>query len=159
VIIAFGAVFGIFLRRISTQIQDELAGATVVTEEVLQNIREVKSFVREPYEISRYQTAIGRAFTAAIRFLRVRSLFGPLIAFLGFGALAVILWFGGREVIDGRLSGGQLIGFLIYGITVAGACRASSRCCSRRASSELPSRRCVQPRKTHDRLRAVAGPL
>jgi subfamily B ATP-binding cassette protein MsbA len=44
-----------------------------------------------------------------------------LVAFLGFGALAVILWFGGREVIDGRLTGGQLIGFLIYGITVAGA--------------------------------------
>jgi subfamily B ATP-binding cassette protein MsbA len=121
IIIAFGAVFGIFLRRISTQIQDELAGATVVTEEVLQNIREVKSFVREPYEVNRYQVAIGRAFAAAIRLLRIRSLFGPLIAFLGFGALAVILWFGGREVIDGRLTGGQLIGFLIYGITVAGA--------------------------------------
>ncbi|MEP6985415.1 MAG: ABC transporter transmembrane domain-containing protein [Chloroflexota bacterium] len=121
IIIAFGAVFGIFLRRISTQIQDELAGATVVTEEVLQNIREVKSFVREPYEISRYQTAIGRAFDAAIRLLRIRSLFGPLIAFLGFGSLALILWFGGREVIDGHLTGGQLIGFLFYGITVAGA--------------------------------------
>ncbi len=121
VIIAFGAIFGIFLRRMSTQIQDEIAGATVVTEEVLQNIREVKSFVREPYEISRYQTAIGKAFDAAVRLLRVRSIFGPLIFFLGFGALAAILWFGGREVIDGRLTGGQLIGFLIYGITVAGA--------------------------------------
>ncbi len=120
-IIAFGAIFGIFLRRISTQIQDELAGATVVTEEVLQNIREVKSFAREPYEINRYQIAIGKAFAAAIRLLRIRSLFGPLIAFLGFGSLAMILWFGGREVIDGNLSGGQLIGFLVYGITVAGA--------------------------------------
>lgn len=120
-IIGLGAVFGIFLRRISTQVQDELAGATVVTEEVLQNIREVKSFARESYEVGRYQTAIGKAFSAAIRLLRIRSLFGPLIAFLGFGSLAMILWFGGREVIDGRLSGGQLIGFLVYGITVAGA--------------------------------------
>ncbi|MEZ4666768.1 MAG: ABC transporter transmembrane domain-containing protein [Anaerolineae bacterium] len=121
VIVALGAVFGIFLRRTSTQIQDELAGATVVTEEVLQNIREVKSFVREPYEMERYQTAIGKAFAAAIRLLRIRSLFGPLIAFLGFGGLAIILWFGGREVIDGRLTGGQLIGFLVYGLQVAGA--------------------------------------
>jgi subfamily B ATP-binding cassette protein MsbA len=121
VIIALGAGFGVWLRRTSTQIQDELAGATVVTEEVLQNIREVKSFVREPYEIKRYDDAIGRALRAAIRLLRIRSLFGPLIAFLGFGALALVLWFGGREVLDGRLSGGQLIGFLIYGLTVAGA--------------------------------------
>jgi subfamily B ATP-binding cassette protein MsbA len=121
VIIAIGAVFGIWLRRTSTLIQDELAGATVVVEEVLQNIREVKSFVRESYEIDRYEGALARAFAAAIRLLRVRSIFGPLVAFLGFGGLALILWFGGREVIDGRLTGGQLIQFLIYGLTVAGA--------------------------------------
>jgi ATP-binding cassette, subfamily B, bacterial MsbA len=121
IIVALGAAFGFWLRRTSTQIQDELAGATIVTEEVLQNIREVKSFVREPYEIERYDTAIGRAFQAAVRLLRVRSLFGPLVAFLGFGGLSLILWFGGREVIDGHLTGGQLIGFLIYGLTVAGA--------------------------------------
>jgi subfamily B ATP-binding cassette protein MsbA len=121
VMVGVATAFGIFLRRTSTQIQDELAGATVVTEEVLQNIREVKSFVREPYEIERYEGALGRAFRAAVRLLRIRSVFGPLIAFLGFGALALILWFGGREVLDGRITGGQLIGFLIYGLTVAGA--------------------------------------
>lgn len=121
IIIGLGAVFGVFLRRTSTQIQDELAGATTVTEEVLQNIREVKSFVREAYEIERYENAVGRALKAAIKLLRVRSLFGPIVAFLGFGAIALILWFGGREVLDGRLSGGQLIGFLVYGVTLAGA--------------------------------------
>jgi subfamily B ATP-binding cassette protein MsbA len=121
IIVGLGAAFGIFLRRTSTQIQDELAGATTVTEEVLQNIREVKSFVRESYEIERYKNAVGRALTAAIKLLRVRSLFGPIVAFLGFGAIALILWFGGREVLDGRLSGGQLIGFLVYGVTLAGA--------------------------------------
>jgi subfamily B ATP-binding cassette protein MsbA len=121
ILVGMGALFGILMRRTSTEIQDELAGATVVTEEVMQNIREVKSFVREPYEIERYEDAVTRAFRAAVRLLRIRSLFGPLVAFLGFGALALILWFGGREVIEGRLTGGQLIGFLIYGITVAGA--------------------------------------
>jgi ATP-binding cassette, subfamily B, bacterial MsbA len=120
-IVGIGAVFGILLRRTSTKVQDELAGSTVVAEEVLQNIREVKSFVREPYEIQRYGEAVGRGLQAAIQLLRIRAVFGPLVAFLGFGGLALVLWFGGREVIDGRLSGGQLIGFLIYGLTVAGA--------------------------------------
>lgn len=120
-IVIIGFAFGYYMRRISTQVQDELAGATVVAEEVLQNIREVKSFVREPYEKQRYNTAIERSFQAAIRLVRVRAVFGPTVAFLGFGAISMILWFGGREVIAGDLTGGELIAFLIYGLTVAGS--------------------------------------
>ena len=121
VIVIIGAGFGIFMRRTSTQIQDELAGATVIVDEVLQQIREVKSFVREDYEIQRYEGAIGRSFKAALRLLRIRSVFGPLVGFLAFGAVSLILWFGGREVLEGRLTGGELIGFLIYGLSVAGS--------------------------------------
>jgi len=116
---ALGALFGTWLRQASTAIQDELASATVVVDEVFQAIRIVKSFVREPYEIERYSQAIQRAFEATLRVLRIRSLFGPIVAFMAFGSLALILWFGGSEVINGRLSGGELVSFLIYGLTVA----------------------------------------
>lgn len=121
VIAAFMMAFGFYLRRVSTEVQDEIAGSTVVAEEVMQNIREVKSFVREPYEIERYASAIDRAFRAAVKLLRIRSVFGPVGAFLGFGGLAMIVWFGGREVIAGRLTTGELVTFLIYGLTVAGS--------------------------------------
>ncbi len=121
VVVLLGAVFGIFLRRTSTQIQDELAGATTVVDEVFQNIREVKSFVREGYEIGRYNGAIENAFRASIRLLRIRSVFGPLVGFMAFGGLSLILWFGGREVLEGRLTGGELIAFLVYGLSVAGS--------------------------------------
>jgi len=120
-IVVVGFAFGIAFRRISEQVQNEIAGATVVAEEVFQNIREVKSFAREEYEVKRYDNAIDRAFKAAVRLLRIRAVFGPFVAFLAFGALSLILWFGGREVIDGRLTGGALIAFLIYGLTVAGS--------------------------------------
>ena len=121
VIIAIAAAFGFRMRRINTEISDDLAGALNVATESLQNVREVKSFVREPYEIERHDGAVMRAFRASLRLLRLRAVFGPLIAFLGFGGLSLVLWFGGREVIDGRLTGGQLISFLIYGISVAGS--------------------------------------
>lgn len=121
IIVAMGAIFGFYLRRISTRVQDEIAGSTVVTEEVFQNIREVKSFVRESHEIGRYRGAIDRAFRAAVSVLRIRAVFGPMVGFLAFGGLSLILWYGGREVLDGRLSGGELITFLIYGLTVAGS--------------------------------------
>ncbi len=119
IIMAIAAVFGTLLSRYSTKVQDEIALASIVSEEVLQNIREVKSFARESYEVSRYGNALNRAFAATLKVLRLRSVFGPLMAFMGFGALALILWFGGREVLDGRLTGGELAAFIIYGITVA----------------------------------------
>ena len=119
IIVGMGGIFGIMMRRTSTQIQDELAGATTIVDEVLQNIREVKSYVREPYKNERYTGAIDRAFRAALKLLRIRSIFGPMVAFLGFAGIALVLWFGGREVLADRLTGGELIGFLVYSLTVA----------------------------------------
>ena len=119
IIVGVAFVLGGAIRRTSTKVQDEIAGATVVAEEVFQNIREVKSFVRESYEIGRYNQAIDIAFRAAVKLLTVRSVFGPIIGFFAFAGLAMILWYGGREVLDGRLSAGELISFLIYGMTVA----------------------------------------
>jgi subfamily B ATP-binding cassette protein MsbA len=121
VIIALGAFFGLRLRRINTEISDDLAAALNVANESMQNVREVKSFVREPYEIARYEGAVARAFRASLRVLRIRALFGPLIGFFGFGGLALVLWFGGREVLENRLSVGELIAFLVYGLSVAGS--------------------------------------
>lgn len=119
VIVLLGLLFGRSIRRLSTVVQDEIAAATVINEEALQNIREVKSFVRERFEVQRYSGAIDRAFAAALRLLRVRAVFGPLVAFLVFAGLTLILWFGGREVLAGRLTGGALVAFLVYGLTVA----------------------------------------
>jgi ATP-binding cassette, subfamily B, bacterial MsbA len=121
VIVAAGFGFGYYLQRFSTRVQDEIAGATVVTEEVLQGVREVKTFVREPYEVKRYENAINRALKYAIRLAQFNAAFGSLMAFLGFGSLALFLWFGGREVLAGRLTGGELITFLFYGVSVAGS--------------------------------------
>ncbi|MCB9459461.1 MAG: ABC transporter ATP-binding protein [Anaerolineaceae bacterium] len=111
--------FGLGFRRYSERVQERIAEATVVAEEVFQNIREVKSFAREPYEKKRYSNAIMEAFDATVKLLRIRSVFGPFVAFMGFSGLSLVLWFGGREVLDGRLTGGALISFLIYGLTVA----------------------------------------
>jgi ATP-binding cassette, subfamily B, bacterial MsbA len=120
-IIAIGFGFGFYLRRYSTRVQDQIAEATVVAEEVLQGVREVKSFVREPYEINRYETAINNAFGLSVRLAQFNAAFGSLMAFIGFGSLAAFLWFGGREVLEGRLDTSDLITFLFYGISVAGS--------------------------------------
>jgi subfamily B ATP-binding cassette protein MsbA len=116
-----GALFGRQLRRLSTQVQDQLAEGTAMAEEALSGVRVVKAFTREGYEADRYGEQMERAFSATMALTRVRSAFGPLITFLAFGALAGVLWFGGREVLAGRLTAGALIAFLVYGINIAAA--------------------------------------
>ncbi|MFL5806088.1 MAG: ABC transporter ATP-binding protein [Roseiflexaceae bacterium] len=118
-VVGVAAVFGRRFQRLSTSVQDELAHATVAVEEGLQGIRLVKSFARETYEVERYNGAMRRTLRAALRLAVVRSAFGALMAFLGFSAIAAILWFSGGEVLAGRLAFSTISGFLIYAITIA----------------------------------------
>jgi ATP-binding cassette, subfamily B, bacterial MsbA len=117
IVVAF--VFGRTIRKRSTRIQDELAGSTVVAEEGLQGIRVVKAFGREEYESNRYDTAMEKTFHASLQMAVANSTFGAVMAFLGFAAIAAIMWYGGRQVITGHLSLAMITGFLIYGISIA----------------------------------------
>jgi ATP-binding cassette, subfamily B, bacterial MsbA len=118
-IVGVAAVFGRQFQRLSTAVQDELAQSTVAVEEGLQGVRVVKSFARETYEVERYNGAMRRTLRAALRLSVVRSAFGALMAFLGFSAIAAILWFSGQEVLAGRLEFSTISGFLIYAISIA----------------------------------------
>ena len=111
--------FGRPLQRVSTQVQDELARATTTAEEALSGIRIVKSFVREDWEIHRYGVDLGRVVARATRLALWRGLFGAVMTFVGFGAIAILLWYTGRQVIEGTLAIGTLTSFLLYGVSIA----------------------------------------
>lgn len=118
-LILVGFTFGRRIQEGSTRIQDQLAASTVVAEEGLQGIRVVKSFGRETYETERYNEAMEKTFQASLRMAVYNSLFGSVMLFLGFGSIAAIVWYGGREVIAGRLTVAMITGFLMYGISIA----------------------------------------
>ncbi len=119
VLIAVAFVFGRRINKGSTRIQDQLANSTVVAEEGLQGIRVVKSFGREAYETGRYNAAMKETFRASLKMAVYNSLFTAVMMFLGFGSIAAIVWYGGHEVIDGRLTPAMITGFLMYGIGIA----------------------------------------
>lgn len=121
IMVGIGTVFGYFMKRISSERQDALADSSVVVEEALTGIRVVKSFVREPFEAERFNDEQMKTYRVGLRMIRLRQSFGPAMTFLGFGSLAMFLWFGGREVLEGRLTGGQLAAFMFYGMSVAGS--------------------------------------
>ncbi len=114
IIMVIALLFGRRLRPLSAAVQDQLAGATIIMEEAIGGIRVVQSFGREPYEMGRFHASIERAFTLAMKRIRLSSLFGPIISFLGFGAVVSIFWFGGMQVLAGTLTSGQLFMFLIF---------------------------------------------
>jgi ATP-binding cassette, subfamily B, bacterial MsbA len=123
-LIAIAIVFGRPLQRVSGEVQDAIARSTVTAEEALGGIRVVKSYVRERYEIDRYRAEMAGVVVSGSRLALWRAAFGGVMGFLGFGAVAVLLWYTGHQVIDGSLAVGTLTAFLLYGITI-GASLAS----------------------------------
>jgi ATP-binding cassette, subfamily B, bacterial MsbA len=121
VAIIAAAVFGRRLNRISTRFQDEIATANAFADESIASIRVVKWFNAEDDATERYDRSIGKAYQVALRRARLRALFVPGVTFVAFGTLAVVLWVGGRQVIAGAMSAGELVSFLLYTLTVAGA--------------------------------------
>jgi subfamily B ATP-binding cassette protein MsbA len=117
--LAAGLFFGRRIRNISTEVQDRLATATAVLEETVAGVRVVQSFARERYEIGRFRAAIEDAFRTSMRRTRVRSIFLPIISFLGFSSLVLVLWYGGQQVINREISSGDLVSFLFYSGTIA----------------------------------------
>lgn len=114
------------IRRAATEVQDALAEASAVVDESVGGIRIVKSFAREAYEISRFGSKIETTFQAAMRRARLAAILAPIIGFLAFMSITLTLWFGGYEVVAGRLSPGGLVAFLIYTLLVAGPIAAFS---------------------------------
>jgi subfamily B ATP-binding cassette protein MsbA len=112
-------LLGRWVRSISREVQDALADTTATADEALGGIRIVKSFAREPYEVARYGEGAERLFRISIRRDRIQAIIGPIIGLMAFSAIAIVLWFGSRQVIAGTITPGQLISFLIYTLMVA----------------------------------------
>lgn len=121
VIVGSAVFFGRRLRRASTGVQDRIARAMGLAQEVFGQIRTVQSFNREPVEASRYSGLMHEVVTAAIRRARIRAMLFGVVGFIAFAGVTAVLWEGGRMVLSGQLTPGALVAFLLYAIFVAAA--------------------------------------
>ncbi len=121
VIVLAAALFGRRLRLLSTEYHDQLASANALAEESISSVRVVKWFNAEDRLAADYDTEVVASYAVARRRARMRALFVPLVTFVGFATLSLVLWIGGRLVADGSLTPGELISFMLYTLTIAGA--------------------------------------
>ncbi len=118
--VVLGAVVaGRRLSKLSKRAQDALARANEAAEESIAGIRTVRSFAREDAEVERYGERIWESFGVSRRRVRVVALFIGAMNLAAFGSVSAVLWFGGRMVMAGDLTVGELASFILYTLIVA----------------------------------------
>ena len=120
-------IFGRKLKQTSFTMQERVADITSLLQEALSAIRVIRSFVREEYEIQRFANQNQANFIAQMKNAKLMSMLAPVVEFLAAISVTLILWYGGMEVIDGHLTAGALIAFLVYAVNLSNPIKRLSR--------------------------------
>ncbi len=121
VVVIAAFTFGRALRKASTSVQDRIGEAMGMADESFGSIRTVQSFTREGIETQRFSALLHDLVGVAVSRARIRALFFGVVGFVAFGSVAAVLWQGGAQVVEGKLTAGTLVAFLFYALFVAAA--------------------------------------
>ncbi|WP_302889294.1 ABC transporter ATP-binding protein [uncultured Acidaminococcus sp.] len=127
VVLFFMDFFGKKIRKSGHRIQQATADITSILQETLAATRVVKSFVREPYEIARFDQQNKANFYANMKSAKLMGTLSPVIEFIAALGVTAIIWFGGRSVIDGDITAGSLVAFLVYAINISNPIKRIAR--------------------------------
>ena len=118
--------FGRKVRHLSRQSQDRLAEVGTFAGESLRHIKTVQAFSHEDKDEISFIGHAEDAFLVAVRRIKHRALLIAVVMLLVFGAVGIMIWVGGQNVILGTTSPGELAAFIFYAVLVAGAVGAIS---------------------------------
>jgi ATP-binding cassette subfamily B protein len=114
-------LFGRRVRRLARATQDRVGDVGAYVDEALHEIRTVQAYGHEPIDRRDFAVRVEEAFATAKRRVRQRALLVATVILLTFGAVGVILWIGGHDVLAGRITAGDLSAFVFYAVIVASA--------------------------------------
>jgi ABC-type multidrug transport system fused ATPase/permease subunit len=114
IVVFVAARYGRHSRPALQELQQRIAELTADVEENIGGVRVVKSFAREDRQLERFRGRVGRVWDQAMVTTRLQAFYNPFIGFLPQLGLAAILFYGGRQVIDGRLTVGEFSAFYAY---------------------------------------------
>jgi ATP-binding cassette subfamily B protein len=147
------------VRAVSTRSQDRIADVGTVTSEVLGAMKIVQAFNQQGRETSRFTQAVERVFATAKRRILLRAFMTAIVIFLLFSAITWIIWQGAVDVAAGRMSGGTIAAFVLYGGLLAGAFGALSEVYGDLLRAAGASERLAELLEAEPDIRAPARPV
>jgi ATP-binding cassette subfamily B protein len=146
------------VRQVSTKSQDRIADVGTVTSEVLGAMKIVQAFNQQGRETSRFTDSVERVFVTAKRRILLRAIMTSIVIFLLFGSITMIIWQGAIDVTAGRMSGGTIAAFVLYGGLLAGAFGALSEVYGDLLRASGASERLAELLDAEPEIRAPAQP-
>lgn len=118
--------FGRRVRRLSRSTQDKVANVGAYVGETIQQIKTVQAYNHQEYDRKEFADHVENAFDIALKRIKTNAILITTVMTLVFAAIAVMIWVGGQDVINGTMSAGELTAFIVYAVMVAMAVAAIS---------------------------------
>ena len=150
--------FGRKVRRLSRDSQDEIANVGAYVGESIQQIKTVQAYNQQTHNDGVFSRYVETAFNVAKDRILMRSVLIPVVMTLVFAALAVMIWVGGQDVINGRMSAGELTAFVAYAVIVATAVGAISQVISELQRAAGAMERLIELLEAESLIQAPAVP-
>ena len=152
-------LFGRRVRKLARASQDRVGDVGAYVDEALHEVRTVQAYGHEEIDRRLFGERVEAAFATAQRRIRQRALLVATVIVLVFGAVGVILWIGGHDVVAGRLSPGQLSAFVFYAVIVASAVGTISEVIGDLQRAAGATERLFELLAIEPEIRAPASPL
>lgn len=150
--------FGRKVRRLSRDSQDEIANVGAYVGESIQQIKTVQAYNQQAHNDGVFSRYVETAFNVAKDRILMRSVLITVVMTLVFAALAVMIWVGGQDVINGRMSAGELTAFVAYAVIVATAVGAISQVISELQRAAGAMERLIELLEAESLIQAPAVP-
>ncbi|MBS0299570.1 MAG: ATP-binding cassette domain-containing protein [Proteobacteria bacterium] len=160
-------IYGRRVRHLSRQSQDKVAAVGAYVGEVLGQIKTVQAYNHQSIDQRKFHDHVEDAFAVAKQRTLQRALLITLVIFLVMGAVGLMLWVGGMDVIEGRISAGELAAFVFYSVIVGSAVASISEVIGELQRAAGAAERTVEllqapnriqsPQKPHPLPAAVSG--
>jgi len=120
VIMILVVFFGRYIRKLSKEVQKQVADSNTIVEETLQGIQSVKAFTNEYFEMLRYKGKTIEIAQTGIKNGKLRGAFSSFTILGLFGAMVAVIWKGSTLLATGELATGELFSFVIYSMFIGG---------------------------------------